>query len=242
MSYILDALRKSEQERRQTETPVLTQPLADIQLPRRELSVWLGIAIGALGLVAGLVGWMLFLRQPMPPQGGQTLVTAPISVAPVAPAPTPSEAVVEPAAPAIRAAPELKAHPLVSTAETAPAVRDLAEEAQVEARTPKAPKPATREPQVPAMAAAAPTTSQRVTAEPIKFLRSMPPDFQQALPELVVNIHIYAPRAADRILYINNRQYHAGDRVRNDIRVEEIVEDGAVLSFRGERFKLPRPR
>jgi hypothetical protein len=29
--------------------------------------------------------------------------------------------------------------------------------------------------------------------------------------------------------------------VREDVRVEAIVEDGAVLSFRGQRFKLPRP-
>src|SRR5581483_8342451 len=65
--------------------------------------------------------------------------------------------------------------------------------------------------------------------------------FSARAPELVVNIHIYAPREADRILYINNRQYHAGDRVRDDIVVEDIVQDGAVLSFRGQRFKLPRP-
>jgi len=56
-----------------------------------------------------------------------------------------------------------------------------------------------------------------------------------------VTIHIYAPNPADRILYINNRPYRPGERVAEGVVVEEIVQDGAVLSYRGRRFKLPRP-
>ncbi|WP_461575985.1 general secretion pathway protein GspB [Sulfuricaulis sp.] len=74
------------------------------------------------------------------------------------------------------------------------------------------------------------------------LLQQMPTDFQRALPPLRVSIHVYAPDPSQRILFINNRQYHQGDRVDGNIRVEEIVPDGVILSFQGQRFKLGRPR
>jgi len=76
----------------------------------------------------------------------------------------------------------------------------------------------------------------------IKFLRAMPPEFRRNLPPLAVNIHVYAPEASQRILYINNRQYHRGDQVAAGVMVEEIVQDGAVLSRNGVKFKLARPK
>jgi general secretion pathway protein B len=143
------------------------------------------------------------------------------------------------------APPELKPHPLAKASETSGA-RDLAAEAQVEARQSararRSAAVASVTPPTETVAnATAPTPVSAPAAAMVKFLRTMPPDFQRSLPQLTVNIHIYAPREDDRILYINNHQYHSGDRVGDGIVVEEIVEDGAVLSFHGQRFKLPRP-
>lgn len=75
----------------------------------------------------------------------------------------------------------------------------------------------------------------------IPFLRSMPPDFQHGLPKLVVNIHVYSADKAQRILYINNRQYREGEYITDDVRVKEIIQDGAVLQHLGKLFKLSRP-
>jgi general secretion pathway protein B len=74
------------------------------------------------------------------------------------------------------------------------------------------------------------------------LLQQMPQDFQRALPALAVTIHVYAHDESQRILFINNREYRKGSQIDGGIRVEDIVPDGAVLSFRGERFKLGRPR
>jgi general secretion pathway protein B len=74
------------------------------------------------------------------------------------------------------------------------------------------------------------------------LLQQMPQDFQRALPALAVTIHVYSHDASQRILFINNREYRKGSQIDGGIRVEDIVPDGAVLSFRGERFKLSRPR
>ncbi len=244
MSYILDALRKSERERQQVETVVLAPNPADaIELPRRRVAPWAGAAAIIVSAIAGAAYWFT-LRAPAPAaRPTEPIASVPIMKPASAPDSAPMRA--ERAAPSAEAPPlassaappALKSHPLAPAPDDE-AVRDLAAEAQVEVRKPKrAPLPRNENAQVPV--ASAPATPPE--SEGVKFLRSMPPDFQRALPELVVNIHIYAPREADRILYINNRQYHAGDRVRDDIVVEDIVQDGAVLSFRGQRFKLPRP-
>jgi len=73
-------------------------------------------------------------------------------------------------------------------------------------------------------------------------LQQMPQEFQRALPSLAVTIHVYSQDESQQILFINNREYRKGSQIEAGLRVEEIVPDGAVLSFRGERFKLSRPR
>ncbi len=73
------------------------------------------------------------------------------------------------------------------------------------------------------------------------WLGSLPEVFRNSLPPLNVNIHVYSPDESQRILYINNRQVQQGERIQAGVLVEEIVQDGVVLRFRGQRFKLPRP-
>ncbi len=227
MSYILDALRKSELERRPgaaARAQVLRDPGPALLPPRR--LAWYALPIaGVLVLVVGV--YLLLTRPadqaPVTIAGDDASAGASIPSAPVTP-PAPAAQNVPVTSPAASEAPAPKASP----------VRDLAEQTRI------APKPAPRT----VARAAVPRTSApvaRTVADDVRLLRLMPPDFQSALPQMVVNIHVYSNAEAERILYINNRQYHAGDKVRDDVVVEEIVEDGAVLNFRGQRFKLPRP-
>lgn len=244
MSYILDALRKSEAERRQVEAPVLSPGQAEaVELPRRRVGVWVGVAVVFLvALGAAVYGLYGKPREPdsRVAEKNERVAAAPRATGPVDGAvntthtPTPTRSVPEVSKRA-EPPPELKPHPLAVSPE-AP-VRDLAGEARIEMPKPKRPA-------APALARSERSGEAGAAApngEQVRFLRSMPQDFQRGLPELVVNIHIYAARESERILYINNRQYHAGERVRPDIVVEDIVEDGAVLSYQGQRFKLPRP-
>jgi general secretion pathway protein B len=238
MSYILDALRKSEQERRQTDPLVLSPIAAEaIVVPPsmfgpRAFAVMLVVTMLVFG---GF--WIYSANRPRVPLA---------ATAPVTPVPSTSLSAVPPQAAAVpapseRTAPELKPSPFIAAPGSAP-VRDLAKEARVEAPVPKRASPPPSAPPAAAPLAKAAPATPIPAADPIKFLFAMPPEFQRALPELNVNIHIYAPRDVDRILYINNRQYQAGDRVREDILLEEIVPDGALMNYRGQRFKLPRPR
>jgi len=62
----------------------------------------------------------------------------------------------------------------------------------------------------------------------------------QALPELHLDVHVYATKPADRFVYINNRKYHEGTKLEEGPTVERIRRDGVVLNDQGIRFLLPR--
>jgi general secretion pathway protein B len=62
----------------------------------------------------------------------------------------------------------------------------------------------------------------------------------QVLPELHLDVHVYATKPADRFVYINMRKYHEGNSLPEGPVVEHIRRDGVVLSFQGLRFILPR--
>jgi hypothetical protein len=62
----------------------------------------------------------------------------------------------------------------------------------------------------------------------------------QALPELHLDVHVYATKAGDRFVYINMRKYHEGNSLPEGPLVEHIRRDGVVLNYQGLRFILPR--
>lgn len=212
MSYILDALKKSERERavgadrRLPEAPATTGSFA---LPHRlwPLAVASGLVAGAL--VAVIMIWRGAAQE------------------------SPGDAMRRAEAPQAVGATTL---PLATVAELPP-VR----EAQ--------PPPGGGQAKITTQSVATPpATPQAQTRDPVAvaggdapFLRLKPQEFQRQLPELAVTIHVYSPDESQRILFINNREYRRGDQVLDGLRLEEIVADGAVLSFRGERFKLRRP-
>jgi|SRR5271167_4069989 len=62
----------------------------------------------------------------------------------------------------------------------------------------------------------------------------------QALPELHLDVHVYATSATDRFVYINMRKYKEGAVLPEGPTIERIRRDGVVLNFQGLRFLLPR--
>jgi general secretion pathway protein B len=62
----------------------------------------------------------------------------------------------------------------------------------------------------------------------------------QALPELHLDVHVYATKPSDRFVYINMRKYHEGATLQEGPTLERIRRDGVVLNFQGLRFILPR--
>jgi general secretion pathway protein B len=234
MSYILDALRKSQQAR-QPGTAPRTGAVHNVS-PALPVSGW-WLALGVVLLLGILAATLLFWRStvanlpdlPAAPASSEPVATAPVS----APAPvTLEKPLAVPESPARKTAP----------------VTDLAEQARLPAPTPPKKIAVARAEKKPAVNRSSETIKTAATpAVPLvmddtPLLQQMPQDFQRALPALAVTIHVYAHDESQRILFINNREYRKGSQIDGGIRVADIVPDGVVLSFRGERFKLSRPR
>lgn len=226
MSYILDALRKSQRER----NPAPPAPPGAVHNITISLPGGSGLIVVGIVLLLALLGAALFFWRstvgsvPEPAVPVATVKAAPADVAPVSP-------------------------PAVAPVKASVPVHDLAEQAKVPLPVVPKPKPARKLAKKPASVvpavSPAPASNPATTAttgDGIPLLQQMPLEFQHALPPLAVTIHVYAPDPSQRILFINNREYHQGGSIAGGIRVEEIVPDGVVLSYQGERFKLSRPR
>lgn len=239
MSFILDALRKSEHERQRQAGPAIAE--MPIARPASRLPVALGV-IGAL-LAINLAVLLYFMLRPDVPelQHEEVMPAAATAPATAAPAPLPSASAVPPA----QTATELVA---------APAARELQPLADVAApeaamppqyEPPAAPDPsllpAPPSPQ-PASTVAdlAPPSAASTGRDNVPRLDTLPAQATAGLPALNLDLHIYASNAAQRAVFINGRRYREGESLPDGVEVLEITPEGAVLSHRGQRFLLPR--
>lgn len=60
------------------------------------------------------------------------------------------------------------------------------------------------------------------------------------LPELHLDIHVYSEIAVERFVFINMNKYKENATLHEGPRVNEIVAEGVILEYRGTRFLLPR--
>ena len=63
---------------------------------------------------------------------------------------------------------------------------------------------------------------------------------QAGVPELHLDIHVYSALADERFVFVNSRKYKEGDTLQEGPHVDRITPDAVELSFRGNRFALPR--
>jgi general secretion pathway protein B len=293
MSYILDALKKSEFERQQHAVPKInTMPVIIDSGQGESRAARLYFGLGALAVVAAIA--VLALWRPW--QGGPAETAIAMGPAVVQPATSPAA----PAPAAARAEPiaqEGKAGNLPPSPEpaTLPMSAAPAEPKTASARPfppdDRGSRPATslaREPETAKIAKAAPAAAvdqssaskssganKRVTPvqghipSPADSQRSnpgadvappvapapaaapaverppkrvldyseLPASVQKSVPRLTVSGYSYAEEQEMRMAVINERVLREGDEVSPGVTLERIGSDGAVLKFKGFRFR-----
>jgi general secretion pathway protein B len=243
MSFILDALRKSENARQRNGGPALAEvPFAR----RREGRPWWVWAIAGLLGINLIVLLVVLLRSPDPAPVAE--VAPPPATAPQTPAiaPTPPAAAPVAVAPAqVAATPPASENP----AEPAMPARSLADEAASAGPAPPvdADAPALaanvpdRAPIVRQLNSGAPAaTSQTAGEENLPTLNELTGDRAVGMPPMHLDIHVYSTIPAERFVFINMRKYTEGATLTEGPTVERIRADGVVLNQRGFRFVLPR--
>jgi len=223
MSFILDALRKSELERQRQSGPLIAE-LPISRVDRRP--PWAMLAIGLLlALNAGVLLFFL-LRDTTP---AVTSVDAPAAVAVLPPAVVP---------------PVTGTHaPLPANENDGAGPASADHEASVgdamagsASSPPAAPDPTL----LPAAPAPAVSVTRMPAADLPPSIDELPAPATAGLSELSMDLHIYADDPAKRAVFINGRRYQQGAVLAEGPTVEEITREGAILRHRGQRFLLPR--
>lgn len=70
-------------------------------------------------------------------------------------------------------------------------------------------------------------------------LKDLPAESRRQLPSLKLSGSIYSPLAANRLLVIDGQVLHEGDRIAPDLVLEQVGPQAAVLRWRQQRIELP---
>jgi hypothetical protein len=257
MSFILDALKKSESDRQRQSGPALFE--VKVAPPRTRLPRW-AIAIAALLVInLGIVMWML-LRHPvrasaegMAPATSASSAegTAPAVSAPsingtagsAAGAPATAASLPPPArmgaAQSAPATPAATAPLSAGSAPAAPGAATGAEPAGTDASNPEDYAPA-REGTASSTSAEFGSHVRRGTAAGVPLYQDAASKPGAQIPQLRLDLHAYAVRPQDRFVMINMHKLREGDSTPEGVHVETITPEGAVLSYNGSQFLLPR--
>lgn len=216
MSYILDALKKAEAERRVGAAglqPASLPPSNPMQPAERKTVLrtpWPWVAMTAVAAVIAAYSWL----RPSP-------AVAPVSQQ----APAPAK-IQEPSSKPVQA----QAKQDTATPPPAPSIEKEAPVETPHVRVRKPAKPAERK--HPAEARTA-----EPAAPPPPTLRELPDNIRREIPPLTIGGYIYSGNKEDRTVIINGRLLHEGEEAAPGLTLEKMMPNGMVLNFRGHRYR-----
>jgi general secretion pathway protein B len=242
MSLILEALRKSEAERRRAQVPdLLTEPQVATPPVLRAPQRWPWMAGGGVLLIA--MAWFALTRDGTPPSASDVAasVDADVPAAQALAEDTPTSAAPAPTRPAPALRRPLVVAPPAPPAPAQPTATTVALRAPADDPRPAmpniAPPPAdTRAtafaspPRVPVANASAGPAYERVT--------DLGNEDRKQLPPLKLTMHMWNDVVAQRFVIIDGSRLSVGDRL-GAVVVADIVPDGVVLDWNGRPLKLP---
>lgn len=213
MSYILDALKKSEQERGHGTAPnVQTLHSSSLNYHAAKLQLWPYLLLAAI--IINLAALMYFMTA-KPDNGASSRV---------------EQSVADTKSVATGAMRSVEHQPVIATAQQAEddevilykPVSMPGASRQVKAETPEA--------------TAAWTSTPQQTRGAVLEREELPADVQQHIPVMEFSAHVYSTNPLQRSIVINGRFLEEGDRLSSDLFLTEITPDGAIFDFQGQHF------
>ncbi|WP_020483124.1 general secretion pathway protein GspB [Methylomonas sp. MK1] len=269
MSYILNALRKSERERQAIQPETVTSRIAIQQTPERHsltkiivvlvlinlaiLTYFLGIApqppADKVPPVANIEKPSPLLAKTNPPLAPDSLPkparisSAPKIEQPRNPTPAPEKLATnakQPVEPAVRVKPPVAPQQSVKPIPTVIAQPTPTSKPIAEPEPHASMIP--QQPAEPGEAAAKkpePVPTARVQND-LPTIQDLPPELRQSLPSLPINVFSYSSTPAERFVMIDMIKYVPGQTIKNQLELKEIVEDGIIVRYEGRVFKIKR--
>jgi general secretion pathway protein B len=222
MSFILDALKKSEAERQRRAGPALIE--MRVVRPQRRIPVWVLVA-GGLLLLGNVLFAVWLLSKP-------AAVSAPVPIATTIAATAPPATTPPSASAALPVAPGVAATPASGGLAPRPAIRSggADENSYVVAGDTQNSVDTAESDAAPAESADGAGSSQLPRYA----------DISAQLPSLRLDLHAYSAKAAERYAFINMRKVREGEITSEGMRVVAITRDGVELRYRDKQFLLER--
>ncbi|MEO7245442.1 MAG: general secretion pathway protein GspB [Rubrivivax sp.] len=260
MSYVLDALRRADAERRRGGLPDLhAQPVsidaasATATPASGRPGSWLLGALAATVLLAGVGGWLWVQRDAAPAAGpgagspmSATGVAGGVAIAPIDALRAPSSSMPpmprsqpvppRPVTPRPAAGP-LARSSLLDPEPTGPASPTTTLSAPTPTTTPT-PSPTPSPTTTPTTTPAAPVPGAPPAGERVPTLASLPPALRQQLPPLAFGGATDSTSAAARMLIVNGQVAREGDEIAPGLVLERIMLRSARMRWRGQRFEV----
>jgi len=251
MSFILNALRKSEQERQASQAENVTDKILLPQPPQNSGKTTKLLVILLIANVLVIAGSVWFVRN--------NLMSTPDTRAPtISPTLSAQDAKLEPKAiakstqskrPAQKAESEI-----TSIAELID--KEKPEPAPLPVTTKKTAADTIKQPAItnnselqiqttPVIAPAANVESDEHETIPaikgIPLLSDLPFEFRQTLPKFTINVFVYSQDPEERFIMIDMVKYKPGQQIKDAMLLKEILPDGFVIDYQNRVFKIKRP-
>ncbi len=265
MSFILDALKKSESERQRQGGPALFE--VKVAPPRGRFAIW-AVGLGALlAINLVVVGWMALRGSSnrsalavqaapgvpgsaRPPSFGPPGAAGPPGSPYARPPGAYSGSYPAPGAPPTDnrfGAPGAAAPPAgvqgPQGAQGNPAEPEASEESPVATQSDSGDASGNSDDLAPAVEPERRAGSSE--GQVIRATESGLPTYQEAaqvpganIPDLHLDLSVYSPRPDQSFVMLNLMKLHEGDSLPTGVRVEHVTRDGVILSFRGTKFVL----
>ena len=231
MSYILEALKKSQAERQLGELPSIHAPQVQLHdgaasASARRTPVWLALGGVAVTVAAALLLWQPWQADAAAPAAPAAPAVVPAMLAQAVPAPLPLAA--PPAA--VAPAPVAASVPPAAIAAPVHHARPVAEPKQETPGQAVSPPVAAPAPAVPPTPAA---------EESVPGMRDLPEPIQRQIPAIAIGGYIYSKNPADRLLLIDKVLRHEGEELAPGLVLEKLQPKAAIFSFKGYRYRVP---
>ena len=262
MSLILEALRKSEAERRLGSAPDLLAPMPVLHAPARRLRwpLWVAGACVMVVAMASAWWWMrassttpsapITIRSTQPASHGDANNTVAGNATGEAPQPSiairtsqppvitlPVANVPNAATPAHTSAAALPMPKLPATP-----VPPTSARASIDATVPRLADAPRAMPAPPTIVTATATPAPTPVDEPaLSPLADLSADERNGLPAMKVSMHVYADDPAQRFMIVDGQRVGEGARIASGVVLVHIRRDGAEIDVRGRRLLLPKP-
>lgn len=222
MSYILDALKKSAQERQQGTAPHLYSVHTPAP-PGKNSSPWqsrglLLIFSGVLLFFAGVVILLFLNRQSVPP----------LSTAPVSDRATNLEQPADNAAEKVVGQDAKQAIKLPAAKNDGGVPQVIIKENNIVLRTVAIKKKTSAPPKV--------TASSDDVPSSLPQQKDLSPDIQAEIPELKFAGHTFSEDPAQRMIIVNGQILREGDTIAPSTHLSGITWEGVIIDFKGTRF------